>query len=175
MIIVLGSQSEIKTQAAEAGCRASGLQAEIRVHAAASGVPNQPNGTEQIALGARTRAREAQRSAPSVYGLGIESGIAKHGERWIDIAAVCLVVPGGRECLVWSEALEFPTKDVEAALACGPDTTVGEIIAARTGCAPDDPHAFLTTQKHPRAEYLADAVEKLLRIVFNTAPRKDVP
>lgn len=163
IVIALGSMSGIKTQAAEIACRCAGLAAEVRPQNVASGVSVQPLGLEETELGARNRAKAARSAVPGSYGLGIESGVVKDGMRWDDIAAVCLIEPDGREWLVWSDVQPFPTEDVYDALRL--KTTVGAQIAARTGCAPDDPHFFLTNQERSRIDFLADAVEALFRLV----------
>ncbi len=170
IVIALGSRSEIKTQAVEIACRCARIGAEVEPISVASGVPAQPFGTEETERGARNRARAARSAVPGAYGLGIESGVAKNGVDWIDIAAVCLIEPDGREWLVWSDAQMLPREDVYDALRL--KTTAGEIIAARTGCAPDDPHFFLTNQERSRIDFLADAVEAIIRCV---QPRKEKP
>ena len=176
-VIAIGSQSEIKMEAVKIACQCVRIKAEIVAIPASSGVSAQPNGIEETGRGAQNRARAASAERPDAWALGIESGITRSDNgRWVDIAAIALIEPNGREWLVWSDSVEFPADDVLEALARGPETTVGDVIAERTGCAPHDPHFFLTGQERSRIDYLADAVEKIFRFVgLHRTDQKEIP
>lgn len=159
-VMSVGSASPLKISAVRAACRRAGVAGEAVPVAATSGVPMQPVGRDETLRGARNRARAA--AAAGGIGVGIENGIVREGGRWLDIAAVVIVAPG-QEAVAWSEAVELPEAYVMAAEARGfGRTTVGAVIAEATGCAPDNPHAFLTGGARTRGGILADALVEAL-------------
>ncbi len=162
-IIYVGSTSEIKGDATKLARLNTKIDAELIEEPAASGISNQPYGPAETSLGAKNRAKAVKR--PGAWALGIESGACRDGAGWVDIAAIALIEPGGREWLVWSDALRIPDGIVEAALARGTEVTWGDILSERTGCASYDPHASVTNQERSRTDFLADAIEKIFRFV----------
>ncbi|HSD12393.1 MAG TPA: DUF84 family protein, partial [Patescibacteria group bacterium] len=159
-VIRIGSTSGIKLRALREACARLGIDAAIAAVAVPSGVPAQPCGRDETLRGARNRARAA--ASAGCWSVGVENGIVREDGRWLDVAAVVIVAPG-QEAVAWSEAVELPEAYVIAAEARGfGRTTVGAVIAEATGCAPDDPHAFLTGGARTRGGILADALVEAL-------------
>ncbi len=162
-IVSVGSKSVIKSRATRNACRAAGFEAAIVERATPSGVPVQPVGREEVARGARNRARAARESVPGSWGVGIENGIVREDGRWQDLACVVVISPDGRETVGWSGAVTFPDELVERARDIGFDrVTVGSLVADRLGCPADDPHTTLTEGRLSRAGILTHAVTETL-------------
>jgi adenine phosphoribosyltransferase len=141
--IVLGSKCEIKRQAVEGALREHGIDFELQIIDAPSGVNPQPVGDEAY-TGARNRAHAAREADPGAYAIGIENGIMKSGHQWADIAFIAIIPPGGALKLLHTRVVLVPDDVVEESKASDFSITVGQILAKRHGCAPDDPHTHLT-------------------------------
>lgn len=157
--IAIGSTSGIKVAAVRHALARAGIAADVVAHAAQSGVNAQPVGRDETLLGATNRARAARAAFPGRVAIGIENGVVHEDGRWIDVAAVVVSGPDGRETVAWSEAVAVPDVYVDEAAARGfGGVTVGSVIAERTGSTPDDPHGILSGGRRTRAAILADAV-----------------
>lgn len=155
--IAVGSTSVIKVSAVRDALRRVGIGADVIGVAAESGVNAQPVGRAETCRGAANRARAALTAGD--VGVGIENGIVHEDDRWIDLAAIVIATADGRERVAWSEAVTLPDLDVSEAARRGfRRTTVGAVIAERTGSTPEDPHAFLTGGRRTRAAILTDAL-----------------
>lgn len=158
----LGSTSRLKVAAVRQALGELGIHAEVHAIPVSSGAPAQPVGV-QTAIGAKNRALFAQRMSPGSWGIGIESGVFDSQFHWEDRAIVCLVAPNGAD--VWlteSEPLRLEVRDVEEARRRGFETTtVGAMLAHRTGGKSDDPHIHYTLQS--RREYIRKAVIAAIR------------
>ncbi len=142
--IVLGSKSDIKRGAVEGALREHGIDFELQIVDAASGVNPQPVGEEEIQSGARNRALAAREADPSAYAIGIENGIMYSGNTWADIAFIAIIPPGGDLKMLHTRTVIVPEDAVEESKASGFSITVGQILAKRHGWDPDDPHVHLT-------------------------------
>ncbi len=163
MRIVVGSTSRHKIEAVMAACTALQLDADVVGVAAPSGAAEQPFGVIETGNGAAQRALGAANMSPGSVAIGIESGILHLGG-WFD-AAVVVVRDNvdGREFVAVSGAVPFDHQDVMEAERRGFHcTTVGAVVASRTGCDATDPIAHITGGAVKRAELLAEAVKVAL-------------
>jgi inosine/xanthosine triphosphatase len=97
MKIIVASQNPVKVQAVRAGFERMfpGLEIEIEMVSAASGVSDQPAGNAETLQGARNRARNAyQQCQQADFWAGVEGGIEDEGD---GMAAFAWVVVLGRE------------------------------------------------------------------------------
>lgn len=161
MRLIVGSKSEKKLTAVHAALQRNGVIAEVVGVDTDSGVRTQPLESE-TETGARNRARNAQATDPASWGVGIESGLFRSGDLWLDKAVVVLRAPDGHEWVHLSDPVVFPTDAVGEAERRGFDThTAGSVIAEKTGCDPTDPHLYLNSIS--RTQYLTWALEALFR------------
>lgn len=160
--VVVGSTSRHKLDAIRNACAELGIDADVLGVRTISGQHEQPSGLDETIAGALRRANEAQKAESGSTAIGIESGIIINRfpiEVVIDLAVVVILTPEGKRIITTSAGIEFPSQDASTAFGRGfSTTTVGSVIAERTGCDPTDPHAYLTNGKVSRAKLLTDAV-----------------
>lgn len=191
--VVVGSTNEMKINAVRRAVdkvlgplSGAGLR-EVRGFAAASDVNEQPEGLEETARGARSRADGAASSVQrdGLY-VGIENGIVPIGivptgelllglevvdDLWVDLAVVHAELWVQNRAFVGvgtSTGVVFPTEYVEEARARpGGFTrhTVGSVIAERLGGDPQDPHSTLTNGRLKRVDTLVPAVVAALSAI----------
>ncbi len=166
-MIVLGSTSQTKIQALRSALFRLKEWAQVEVAFGASGVSAQPCGYEETLLGARNRAKSARQAHPQAdFALGVENGIRLNGEVWEDWAMVVAIDRHGKERLVESQAISFPTDAVEEARKRGfAQTTVGLVLHEWHQSAVFDPHHFLTQGKRSREAILRDAFIQLFELL----------
>ena len=169
--IVVGSKSSLKLDAVKAACEEVSIDADVIGVSTSSGVPEQPVGYEEILSGALNRSHEALANAGDAWTVGIENGLVRVGEeRYVDIAAVVIRIPGEAALISTSEAVEFPWDEVSMALASvGRSKTAGSFIADRYNCSEDDPHSYLTRGLTSRSEIL----EAVLTASFKKALKRN--
>lgn len=78
-----------------------------------SGVPDQPMSDEESIKGATTRASNAFKSQDADFGVGLEGGLQKIGERWFDCGWIVVVDKKGKMGVGSSLRLEAPAKMME--------------------------------------------------------------
>lgn len=163
MLIVLGSQSEVKRVAVVKALSLLGIQAKVIAVPAQSGVNEQPVEGETL-LGARNRAEYAAcLVAEADLALAIESGLFWRDGGYQDIAIVAACLKSGELLQVESRGVAFPLDAVEEARQRGFDQwTVGKILA-EWGCVAthNDPHLSLVGIS--RAEFVNEAVRCLFQ------------
>lgn len=163
LMVSVGTTSRIKLSAVREALTELGLQSSVWGIPTPSGVPVQPV-EDEILRGARNRAQSAQKFAPGCWSLGIESGIWEGEDLWEERAMLVLLSPEGGESSIWTEPVVFPGGDVEEACRRGFDrTTVGAVMAERTGGDPNDPHLHCTGGRKGRKDYLREALVTLFR------------
>ncbi|NTW14477.1 MAG: DUF84 family protein [Candidatus Moranbacteria bacterium] len=162
--IILGSTSRHKIEAVRAACEKVGLAADVSGFPAESGQDAQPVGYDATRSGAYARASQARDSEPTAIAIGIESGIDLDGDSWYDFAIVIVLIPDRPDPIeVESVRFGFPAEYATEAKRLGFGTnTIGNVIAARCGCDPTDPHSYLSSGKTSRSELLGDAIVKAL-------------
>jgi len=142
---------------------------------AESGVREQPVGLEETLAGARSRLRALceQDTANIQLAIAIENGIVRihqaeeHAECWIDVAVIVVRdLQSGAESIATSCGVQLPTTMVGEWAEAGAEGTVGEYLAAESGCDKQDPHTFLTRGSMPRCALLESAV----RLAYATLP-----
>ncbi len=75
-----------------------------------SGVSVQPIGAKEIISGAINRARNALKKTGADFGVGIEGGVAKFGDRWYNLGFVAVVSKEGQVGLGSSGWFECPPR-----------------------------------------------------------------
>ncbi|CAK0877350.1 unnamed protein product [Prorocentrum cordatum] len=98
-------------------------------------------------------------------------GLAVAGElessTCLDLAVVIVLdIAAGTQAVATSAGVQLPAEDVRAwAAAARGGGTLGEVLAGRTGCDRQDPHAALTGGAFPRS----DLLEHAIRVAASTA------
>lgn len=159
---------------------------ELRVKGmkAASEINEQPVGHEETVRGALNRLKNLKQVIGSTrYNMliSMENGIfpVKIGDRqaWFDLGWVVVEDANGNQCFAHSTGIEFEAQFVEQAERKGfQTTTVGSIIAERTGADGTDPHAYLTAGKVGRSDMLQQTLKTALGQLFrNRSPYRQGP
>ena len=153
MKIVVGTTSSHKLQAVSFACENVNIDdADISGVKTSSGVNEQPVGLEETFRGAFNRADSAKKadgSKDAIY-IGIESGIISIGAfpylSFIDLAVIVVLFGDSQRFITaTSSGISFPMEYVDEAQSRGfRTTTVGSVIAEKTGCDGTDPHWYLT-------------------------------
>lgn len=166
--LTVGSKSALKLAAVRNAVQTTGRRAGVVGVDTESGVHAQPLESE-TETGARNRARFAQLTDPGSWAVGIENGLFRSGDAWLDRAVIVLRAPDGREWVRLSDPVTFPEAAVEEARRRGFDkNTAGSVLAEQTGCDPQDPHATLTEGRTTRQHILVAA---LIRLFQEALPR----
>ena len=155
---IVGSMSRHKIGAITAACRALGLGGEVVGLSVPSGINEQPYGLDETRQGASARARKARTASPGADGwFGIESGIVSAGLAYFDITFVVLRLDDQVfEAIAAGPQLD--PSDVQAAIERGfATTTVGSVMAKRTGSDATDPTAHITNGRVTRADLIQQA------------------
>ena len=113
MKIAVGSLNAAKLAAVKQGVAAYWPDAEVVGHDVPSGVPGQPVGLEETALGALNRAKNARVQAGSDLGAGLEGGVMELAERMV-LFGVVAVWDGVRASVVPSVGVPLPDTWAEA-------------------------------------------------------------
>ncbi|HVX48266.1 MAG TPA: inosine/xanthosine triphosphatase [Candidatus Saccharimonadales bacterium] len=78
-----------------------------------SGVSDQPMSDEESIKGAYNRARKALKALGADYGVGLEGGLQKTGEHWLDCGWVVVVDKDGNEGIGSTIKMVVPAKMME--------------------------------------------------------------
>lgn len=78
-----------------------------------SGISDQPMSDEESIKGAYNRARRALKELNADYGVGLEGGLHKTGEHWLDSGWVVVVDKEGKEGLGSTVKMVVPPKIME--------------------------------------------------------------
>lgn len=139
--LAVGSANPVKVRAVEQEvARILPLALQVRGHAVASGVPEQPRDGEVLA-GARNRARAARAADPtSDYAVGVEAGLVQMpGEAaYVEVQACAVVDRNGWETHGWGPGFHYPPWVTERALR-------GEMVSDILGPVANDPRIGSTT------------------------------
>ncbi|OGZ83558.1 MAG: hypothetical protein A2599_00090 [Candidatus Staskawiczbacteria bacterium RIFOXYD1_FULL_39_28] len=162
MRIIVGTKNSHKLEAVESACGRVGIKApKILGLKIPSGQNEQPVGLEETYEGALARAVGAQKEFIDPWGIfvGIESGIVRiQPTAYVDLAVV-VVITSERRIVATSSGVGFPYDYVATARIRGFETTtVGSVIAEKTGCDGTDPHSTLTHGKVSRKDILVQAL-----------------
>ena len=164
MLIVLGSQSEIKRNALRGALlRANRPEVRTAFYKARSGINEQPFGADMMALGAMNRAQYVVNSDARydlAYAIGVESGLEFVLGEWIDRSAVVVLDQGGRKvAFTMSLGIPFPEEAVRRCLDAGPVVhTAGQFMRHSHGGSAQDGTATLTKGRLTRESVLTDAI-----------------
>ena len=163
--VAVASESKQKLNAAKAA-----LNAEVVGIKAPSLIEDQPMGIDKTLRGAKNRlaalldAIENGACKTPDLAVAIENGLMKvlggEEETWIDVAFVVIRdIASGTESVSTSVGMQFPTAAVAEWAEDGEEGTVGQVLAERLKCDPQDPHAALTAQQFSREKLLEDAIK----------------
>ncbi len=128
-----------------------------------SGVPDQPIGWDETALGARTRARNALNQSGARYGVGLEGGMLLNADgAWL-VSIAAIACSDGLEGLACGGMLLLPPT-VAARVKSGEE--LGHVIddlAGETGTKTrGGAIGFLTNGRYSRREMWVNALEMAL-------------
>jgi non-canonical (house-cleaning) NTP pyrophosphatase len=171
MMIAVGTLSNHKLQAVADACAAMGIHADIVGVKTVSVVNDQPVGFRETLVGATSRAVQAEIMRGGDLYIGIESGIINSSGGAIeaisiDIAVIVIRRNGRTVSVSTSTGVMFPEADFDEADIRGfAKTTVGSVIAERTGCDGTDPHAELTGGKFTRRDTLVHGIVMALSTI----------
>jgi inosine/xanthosine triphosphatase len=115
MKIAVGSQNPVKIDAVREAFEAAFPHEAIEAagYAVKSGISDQPMSDEETIQGATNRAQRALQVGEADYGVGLEGGIQKIGERWFDCGWVVVVDRAGRTGIASSLRAETPGRMME--------------------------------------------------------------
>jgi len=181
--VLVASEAAIKLAAAETAfdhyVQLADGQVAVGGCSVPSGVNAQPVGHEEILRGARKRLEGAAEvgTAGVDFVVAIENGLVElqPGRFW-DLAWVIVRrVEDGEESMAVTSGVEFPAADVQAARALPgglASNTVGQVIAKRSGCDPQDPHSHVTRNMVGRKSALVQALMGAIATLPHEAPCK---
>ncbi|MEO2117068.1 MAG: inosine/xanthosine triphosphatase [Methanocaldococcus sp.] len=106
-VVAVGSTNPVKIEAVKEGFEKVLGAVEVVGVDVISGVSSHPIGLEETYLGALNRAKNAFEKVQCTYAVGIEAGLIKVGEHYIDIH-VCVVFDGVKETVGLSQGFEYP-------------------------------------------------------------------
>ena len=106
-VVAVGSTNPVKVEAVKEGFERVLGTVEVVGVDVDSGVSSHPIGLEETYLGALNRAKNAFERVQCSYGVGIEAGLIKVGEHYIDIH-ICVVYDGIKETVGFSQGFEYP-------------------------------------------------------------------
>ncbi len=106
-VVAVGSTNPVKIEAVKEGFEKVLGAVEVVGVDVISGVSSHPIGLEETYLGALNRAKNAFEKVQCSYGVGIEAGLIKVGNHYIDVH-VCVVFDGIRESVGLSQGFEYP-------------------------------------------------------------------
>ncbi|KAJ4458846.1 putative inosine/xanthosine triphosphatase [Paratrimastix pyriformis] len=164
--VVVGSKSPEKINAVrEAFTNDRNPGPVIEGVPSASHVSEQPMGPSETIRGARNRLDDAKRLAPGAdFYVGIENGIMEVDGDYFDVGWVIVeAISLGRTTMTCSQGVQIPASVVQEVIRVGVNQThCGRVLAARSGCNPNAPHAFLTANRTSRQEILRNAIRVAL-------------
>ena len=106
-IVAVGSTNPVKIEAVKEGFEKVLGAVEVIGVDVISGVSSHPIGLEETYLGALNRAKNAFEKVQCTYAVGIEAGLIKVGEHYIDIH-ICVVFDGVNETVGLSQGFKYP-------------------------------------------------------------------
>lgn len=113
--IAVGSKNPVKVDSARLAFEALWPDAEFEVVGvkASSGVSDQPMSDEESVKGARARAQQSLEVASADFGVGIEGGLHRHGDTWLDCGWVVVRAHDGAEGMGSTLRMHVPDKVME--------------------------------------------------------------
>ena len=161
MRVVVCSKSPLKRAAVERAVAQLDLEpdGDCVQSNAPSGVSDQPQGLQEIDLGATIRLGAGRRLDPKPdVAIAAENGLIAFGGHAYDVAVVKVELESGAIGTATSVGVQVP--DAIVAAAREPGKTVGKAIVARMGGQGDhrDPHSELTGGRRSRVDLLTDAI-----------------
>lgn len=112
MKVAVGSTSPVKIQAVKEAFREVFKKVEIVGVKVDSGVSSQPF-KEEIIKGSLNRAKNALKLTSADFGVGIESGVTKLGEKWYNLGFITIIHKEGRMGTGTSGWFECPQNVLE--------------------------------------------------------------
>ncbi|WP_088334617.1 inosine/xanthosine triphosphatase [Methanopyrus sp. KOL6] len=130
MKVRVGTTNPVKVRATERAFLRAFPDREIIVEAVSvdSDVSPQPVGTREVHQGAKNRARKVWNLGS--YSVGLEAGLIKVGDVYVDIHVAVVRDPEGREAVGTSPGFQLPPDVTEEALS---GEEVGEVFSELVG------------------------------------------
>lgn len=112
MKIAVGSENPIKIQAVEAAFKKvwPGKKWNVIGVKVSSGVSDQPMSDAEAIKGATTRAKKSMKIAKADFGVGLEGGVNKIGNKWFDCGWMVIIDKKGRVGIGSGTRIETPQK-----------------------------------------------------------------
>lgn len=110
--VAIGSKNPVKINAVKEAFRLVWPEKRFTFEAIElpSGVSDQPMSDEESIIGARNRAKRSREILSAEYGVGIEGGMQKIGNKWWDCGVIVVQRKDGKEGTASSIRMEVPTK-----------------------------------------------------------------
>ena len=119
MKILVGSLNKAKIMGVEGAFKRYFDDVSVKPIKVDSGVSPQPMTLDEVIKGSRTRAIKATYTEEDwMYSVGIEAGMYKAGEIWVDVQVAYIVRKDGIESMGLSPAFPVPRNFVEKLLKC---------------------------------------------------------
>lgn len=113
MIVAIGSMNKSKIKGVKKAYLKYFSNVEFKPVKALSNVPLQPFGLDTVFKGAESRAVNAIKIASADHGVGVEAGIYRVNDRWLDVQVVAIVDVDGWVTYGLSPSFEVPAFIVE--------------------------------------------------------------
>jgi inosine/xanthosine triphosphatase len=112
MKVAVGSKNPVKIQSVQLAFEALWPDRKWQVEGidVGSDVSDQPMSDEESIQGAYNRARKAQKELKADYGVGLEDGLQKTGDHWLDCGWVVVVDKNGNEGIGSTVKMVVPAK-----------------------------------------------------------------
>jgi len=130
ILVAVGSTNPTKVNAVRVVFEKIWKVARVRKVEVSSGVSPQPFGAKEIVAGALERAKKALEMTDADFGVGIEGGVARFGNRWYNLGFVAIVARDGKVGMGSSGWFECPPK-ILGKLERGKE--LGEVMDELTG------------------------------------------
>jgi inosine/xanthosine triphosphatase len=162
-VIICGSTNPSKLEPVRSVFASLEPALQVRGVNVPSGVPDQPMGWDETALGARNRARAALEVSGAIYGVGLEGGFVENADgAWL-LSIAAIAKSDGKEGLACGGWLQLPRR-VAARVRAGEElSAVIDDLAGESGTKTrGGAIGFLTIGRFSRSQMWAGAVELAL-------------
>lgn len=112
MKVAVGSKNRVKIKSVKLAFEALWPDKKWQVEGVDvdSGVPDQPMSDEESIRGAHNRARKALKELRADYGVGLEGGLQKTGDHWLDCGWIVVLDNNGNEGIGSTVKMVVPGK-----------------------------------------------------------------
>lgn len=171
MNVAVGSTNPVKIGAVKEAFQAAFPNEKIEIigYMVKSRVSDQPMSDDESINGATNRANEALKMGKADFGVGLEGGIQKIGEKWFDCGWVVIVNKEGKMGIASSVRIETPMKMMNLIHQGKELGDVVDILSGQTNTKQAGGHfGFMTNGIINRKEgYMHGAVMALSRFLHS--------